>query len=123
MIGKTLVVGATPNPSRYAFIATHELLNHGEEVILIGIKTGEIAGKEILDIRQKPLLSDIHTVTMYIGTRHQEEHIEYLLSLRPKRIIFNPGTENPSFAAMAREQKIQVENACTLVMLSTHQYA
>ena len=121
-MSKTLVVGATTNPSRYAFIAANKLLSYDHQIELIGIKKGSINNHEILDIRQKPILEDIDTITLYIGPAHQAEHIPYLLSLRPKRIIFNPGTENQAFIQAANRANIEVEVACTLVMLSAGTY-
>ncbi len=122
MTGKTLVVGASPNPSRYSYIATERLLENNFDVTLIGIKHGEIQGRTILDIREKPDLPDIHTITMYVGPKNLEPHISYLLSLNPTRIIFNPGSENPELASLAQSKGIVVEYACTLVMLSTGEY-
>ena len=122
MSKKTAVLGATPNPSRYAFMATNRLKSYNHEVIPIGIKKGEIAGEQILDLRQKPEVFDIDTVTMYIGPRNQTEWEDYILSMNPKRIIFNPGSENPSLAKKAQERGIEVEYGCTLVMLSANQY-
>lgn len=119
---KTLIVGATTNPSRYAYTAATMFEERGLDFIPIGIKTGEIFGKQILDLRSKPALEDIDTITLYIGPDNQGEWIDYLLSLKPKRIIFNPGTENPEFYARAKAVGIQVLAACNLVMLSTGQY-
>ncbi|UZD23273.1 CoA-binding protein [Algoriphagus halophytocola] len=118
----TLIVGATTNPSRYAYFAASRLSEAGVDFIPIGIKKGEVFGKEILDLRSKPDLKDIHTITMYIGPVHQAEWMDYLISLQPKRIIFNPGTENPAFFSAARAKGIEVLPACTLVMLSSNQY-
>ena len=119
---KTLIVGASPNPSRYAYLAAHRLAGHGHEIVPIGIKKGEVAGKEILDLRKRPELKDIDTITLYINPRHQVEWEDYLLSLKPRRIIFNPGTENPRFSAIAKEQGVATEEGCTLVMLSADTY-
>ena len=119
---KTAVIGATPNPTRYAYIASNMLLEYDHELIPIGIKSGKIHGKEILDIREKPIVKDIDTITLYIGPKHQPEWYEYLLSLNPKRIIFNPGTENEEFAGIASAKDIEVTNACTLVLLRTGLY-
>ncbi len=120
MSKKTLVIGATPNPARYAYLATNMLLQHGHEVSLVGIKQGSIAGQAIQT--DLPVVEDIHTVTLYVSPNHQQAYINYVLSLKPQRIIFNPGTENPAFEQQASEAGIQVEEACTLVMLSTGQY-
>ncbi|PAC33180.1 CoA-binding protein [Flectobacillus sp. BAB-3569] len=117
---KTLVIGATTNSARYAYIATNMLLNHGHEVELLGIKKGEVAS--ILIQNGFPKLENIDTVTMYIGPQHQPAYYDYILELNPKRIVFNPGTENPEFETLAQSKGIAVEEACTLVLLSTGQY-
>jgi uncharacterized protein len=119
---KTLLVGATTDPSRYAFIAAKMFAERNFDFIPIGIKKGEVFGKEILDLRAKPQLKDIHTITLYIGPAHQSEWIDYLIALNPKRIIFNPGTENPDFYNQAKSAGINVVPACNLVMLSTGQF-
>lgn len=119
---KTLIVGATTNPSRYAFTAAGMFADRELEFIPIGIKKGEVFGREILDLRAKPALKDIHTVTLYIGPSHQAEWMDYLIGLKPKRIIFNPGTENPVFYQAAKAGGIDVVSACNLVMLSTGQF-
>ncbi|MEJ2004973.1 MAG: CoA-binding protein [Cyclobacteriaceae bacterium] len=119
---RTAIIGATPNPARYAYIAAQMLMDHGVEFVPLGIKRGEVFGNKILDIRSEPEIGEIHTLTLYIGARHQPEYYDYLLSLNPKRIIFNPGTENPEFQRMAREKGIEVDEACTLVMLRVGLY-
>ena len=119
---KTVVLGATPNPSRYAHFAGLKLKESGHEVIPIGIKKGEVAGKEIIDLREKPFIEEVHTITLYIGSSNQVEWEDYIISLNPKRIIFNPGTENPSLENKARSQGIEALRACTLVMLSADTY-
>ena len=119
---RTAIIGATPNPARYASIAAEMLTDFNHEIIPIGIKKGVVEGQEILDIRQFPEVEGVHTITMYIGPAHQPPYYDYLLSLKPERIIFNPGTENPELAAMAREKGIEVDEACTLVMLRVGLY-
>ncbi|MDN4163901.1 CoA-binding protein [Cytophagales bacterium LB-30] len=119
---KTLVIGATDNPSRYAYRAAHMLKEHGYEMVPVGIKKGTVAGEEILNLRESPAVEAVDTLTLYLGPRNQPEYYNYLLSLKPKRIIFNPGTENPELDKLARAQGIETEEACTLVLLSTHQY-
>jgi predicted CoA-binding protein len=79
-------------------------------------------GKEILDLRQVPDLKEIHTITLYLGPQNQSEWIDYLIGLQPKRIIFNPGTENLDFFSKAKTAGIDVLEACTLVMLTTGQF-
>jgi predicted CoA-binding protein len=118
----TLVVGATDNPERYAYRAADLLQAKGIPMIPIGIKKGVVFGEEILDLRQKPILAGIHTITLYLGPQNQPESIDYLIGLQPKRIIFNPGTENPEFIQKASDLGIETIEACTLVMLRTNQY-
>lgn len=117
----TLVLGATPNPDRYAYKATMRLLAAGEEVELVGIKKGEISGIPIQNDR--PQLDNIDTITLYVGVKHLADWADYIFSLQPRRIIFNPGTEHPEIIAQAREHGIHAQIACTLVMLASNQYA
>ncbi len=119
---RTLLVGATTNPSRYAYHAAHMLGERGVDYVPIGIKQGEVFGNEILDLRSKPDVPDVHTITLYIGPEHQGEWMDYLIGLHPKRIVFNPGTENQEFIKKAKAEDIEVVTGCTLVMLSTKQY-
>jgi uncharacterized protein len=119
---KTVVVGATDNQSRYAFLAANMLQEYDHNVVPLGIKKGNVMGHEILDIRTKPEIKDVDTITLYIGPHRQPEWYEYLLSLKPKRIIFNPGTENPEFEKLAEDKGIETLEACTLVMLRSRQF-
>jgi uncharacterized protein len=119
---KTVIIGATPDRSRYAFLAASMLQEYNNEIVPVSIKTGEVLGKEILDLRKKPALEGVDTVTLYIGTRRQSEWYDYILSLKPKRIIFNPGTENPELEQLAEDQGIEAVVGCTLVMLRSRQY-
>jgi hypothetical protein len=120
---RTVIVGASTNPGRYAYMAAESLTNYNHEIIPIGIKKGSVFGKQILDIREKPVIPDVDAITLYIGPRHQAEWYDYLIGLKPKRIIFNPGTENPEFEKKAEEAGILIQEACTLVMLRTGQYS
>jgi predicted CoA-binding protein len=122
MSKKTVIVGATPNPSRYAFLAADRLRQYGHEFVPLGIRKGMMGGKDILDIREKPMIDDVDTLTLYIGPQRQADWIDYLLSLKPKRIIFNPGTENVEFERKAEDQGIETVEGCTLVMLRSSQY-
>lgn len=122
MSKKTVIIGATPNPSRYAYIASHMLKEYNHEILPVGIKTGEVAGEEIHDMRQKPQFNEVDTVTLYIGTQNQPEWYDYILGLNPNRIIFNPGTENTEFVKMARDKGIDTIYGCTLVMLRAGTY-
>ncbi|CAN5352401.1 CoA-binding protein [soil metagenome] len=117
---KTLVLGATPNEGRYANLAANRLVRSGHSIVNVGLKSGEVAGVQI----EKPgtIHDDIDTITLYVGPQHQEELYDYILNTRPKRIIFNPGTENSELRRKAEELGIQTEYACTLVLLSIGQY-
>lgn len=117
---KTLIVGASPNPDRYAHRAALKLLQHGHEVVLLGLQHGEVAGHPILT--GHPELADIDTVTLYVGPRNSGEYADYLKKIRPRRVIFNPGAENPDLAATLRANGIEPVEACTLVMLSVGSY-
>ena len=117
---KTLVIGASENPERYSNKAIRSLVNHNEEVVAIGLKKGNVAG--IPFDADKKVFYDIDTVTLYIGPKNQTEYYEYILGLKPRRGIFNPGTENPEFIDKLSAAGIYTEIACTLVLLSTGQY-
>lgn len=117
---KTLVIGASDNPSRYSFLAINKLRQHQHEVVAIGKKKGTVAGVDITT-EMEPV-DDIDTVTLYINPRLQPAYYNYILSLKPRRIIFNPGTENAELQELAVDNGIQPLEACTLVMLSTNQY-
>jgi predicted CoA-binding protein len=122
MSKKTVIIGATPNPSRYAYTAAHLLTEYQHAMVPLGIKRGEVAGQSIVDLRDRPEITDVHTVTLYIGPRHQPEWYDYLLGLNPQRIVFNPGTENHELYQRATQQGIEAVEACTLVMLRAGTY-
>jgi predicted CoA-binding protein len=117
---KTLILGATPNEGRYASLAANRLVRSGHSIVNVGIKAGEVAGVPI----EKPetIHNDIDTITLYVGPAHQQSLYDYILNTNPKRIIFNPGTENSELKRMANEKGIETEYACTLVLLSVGQY-
>ncbi len=119
---KTVIIGATTNTGRYAFMAAERLARAQIEFVPVGLKEGEVFGMTILPIKEKPVVNGVHTVTMYIGPKHQPEWYDYILSLAPKRILFNPGTENGVFQDIARKQNIEVVEGCTLVMLGVGTY-
>ncbi len=120
MLKKTVIIGASDNPQRYSYKATVQLNRHGHPVIPIGLKEGMIEKTTVL--KGQPAITDIDTVTLYVGPQNQPYWYDYILSLKPKRIIFNPGTENPEFEKMATDKGIEVLEACTLVLLSIDQY-
>ena len=117
---RTLIIGASPNPSRYSFIAARRLTSAGHPVFLVGRRKGFVVDQEIH--QSKIDWDDIDTVTLYINPSHQPEFYDYIISLKPKRVIFNPGTENPEFESMLVNKNIIPIEACTLVMLSVGQY-
>lgn len=122
MSKKTVIIGATNNPSRYAYLAAERLTRAGHEIVPVGIKKGEVLGETIHNIREEPQISDVDTITMYIGPQHQPEYYDYLIGLNPKRVIFNPGTENMELVRKLNEKGIASENSCTLVMLGSGVY-
>lgn len=117
---KTLVIGVSTNSNRYSNLAINKLVNHNHPVVAIGLKKGAVAGVEITT--EKEPFDDIHTVTLYLNPKRQAEYYDYILSLKPQRVVFNPGTENPEFYKLLRDNGIPFEEACTLVLLSTDQY-
>lgn len=117
---KTVVLGASDNPSRYSFLAINRLKAHQHPVVAIGKKEGEVAGIHIT--KDHPDEKGVDTVTLYLNPANQKSYYDYILSLKPKRIIFNPGTENDELIELAEQNEIEPVIACTLVMLSTGQY-
>ena len=117
---RTVVLGASPNPSRVSNGAVIKLINQGFDVIPVGNRKGDIGGLEI--ITGKPVLNDVHTITLYLNPQRQLEYYDYILEMNPERIIFNPGTENPELVKLAKERGIETEYACTLVMLALDDY-
>lgn len=117
---KTLVIGASEKPERYSHKAIRMLRRHGIQVEAIGAREGQV--EDVHFSPEKKLFADIDTVTLYVGPVHQPAYYEYILLLKPRRIIFNPGTENPEFVKLATAQDIYCQEACTLVLLSTGQY-
>ncbi len=117
---KTLVLGASTKTHRYSNMAMKRLDAYGHEIVAIGGRKGEVDGHEILT--EKKAFQNVHTITMYLSAQRQEPYYEYILSLKPERIIFNPGSENEELAILAKQNGIEVAEACTLVLLSVNQY-
>ena len=117
---KTLVLGASDNPSRYSYLAVQRLRSLGHPVVAVGKKNARVADVEIE--KEKKEFDNIDTVTLYLNPFHQQGFYDYILSLEPKRIIFNPGAENEELANLAARHNIKAIEACTLVLLSTGQY-
>lgn len=117
---KTVVIGASENPERYSYLAVERLKAHHHEVIAIGNTVGKIGDTRI--ITDKPTLEAVDTVTLYINPSRQPAYYNFILSLHPKRIIFNPGTENDELFQLAKENNIEALEACALVLLATGQF-
>ena len=117
---KTLVLGASTNPERYSYKAIKMLVQHKHSVMAIGQKQGSI---DAVNINTKMIpLTNIDTVTLYLNPSRQRDYYNYIIENQPKRVIFNPGTENPEFYQLLQLNNIKVEEACTLVLLSTNQF-
>lgn len=117
---KTVVLGATPKPDKYAYTAITMLVDKGHSVLAIGQNAGEVAG---IKIQTKAIpLKNIDTVTLYLNPARQRDYYNYIVEAKPKRVIFNPGTENPEFYQLLQLNNIKAEVACTLVLLATNQY-
>lgn len=117
---KTLVIGASLDESRYSNRAIKSLISSGHEVVAIGKQEGMVETVPIYT--DNPIIENLHTVTLYLSPKNQLPYYSYILGLKPKRIIFNPGTENPDLEEMARKNNIESIEACTLVMLATRMY-
>ena len=117
---KTLIIGASNNPERYSYKAAHKLKSNDHEIIPFGVKKGEVANETILNIWNPDW--EVDTVTLYINSNLQKEYYNKIIALKPRRVIFNPGTENPAFYPILKENNIKFEEACTLVLLSMNTY-
>lgn len=118
--GKTLVLGASLKPNRYSYYAIERLVDKGEQVVAVGLRQGEVAGVEVA-ARLLPF-EGVDTVTLYLNLERQKQYYDYIIGLKPRRVIFNPGTENPEFENKLHSLGILADRACTLVLLSTDQY-
>jgi predicted CoA-binding protein len=117
---KTLVLGASANPERYSFLAINRLREHNHPVVAIGRTAALVA--DIPVQREQTPIPDLDTVTMYLNTENQKNYYDYIISQHPKRVIFNPGAENPDFEKRLHEKGIETLEACTLVLLGTGQF-
>ncbi|MFP5042894.1 CoA-binding protein [Parasediminibacterium sp. JCM 36343] len=120
MSKKTIVIGASANPERYSYLAIEKLNSHQHEVVAISKKNGHAGDVEI--VSGMPSITGVDTITIYLNAQNQKEYYDYILSLHPKRIIFNPGAENNELYQLAKVNGIEPLDACTLVLLSTQQY-
>ena len=117
---KTLVLGVSLKPDRYSNFVIQRLVDKNIEVVAFGLKPGKVFG--VVVNSEMLFYEDVHTVTLYISPNNQNGYYDYILSLNPKRVIFNPGTENPEFYEILKKNSIHFEAACSLVLLSTNQY-
>jgi predicted CoA-binding protein len=117
---KTVVLGASPNPVRFSHKAVKSLLRHDEEVVAVGFREGLIVEEEILT--GQPHIEGVHTVSIYIGSSRQTDYYDYIISLKPQRVIFNPGTVNPEFMARLKGEGIDPVSECMLVLLNEGEY-
>ncbi len=127
IVKPTLVLGVSLKPNRYSHIAVRRLQQYNQPIIAVGLKEGTIDGQEVMTFESAFAKAETHTntidtVTLYLGPQRQAPYMDYVISLQPKRVIFNPGTENPEFYARLKEHHIDFEVACTLVLLGTNQY-
>jgi predicted CoA-binding protein len=118
---KTAVLGASLNPERYSFRAVSKLQEAGHEVVALGLEAGRIGAVEITT-KYPDKIPGLHTISLYLNPKRQKEYYQYILHLKPERIIFNPGTENDELLALAEENGIETVEACTLVMLRLGSY-
>lgn len=122
-----MVLGASLKPDRYSHRAVIRLNSHNHPVIAVGLREGKIGDIEVITFdtalaKADALKENLETITLYLNPRRQEHYYNLILSLKPKRVIFNPGTENPELYALLNENNITSEVACTLVLLGTGQY-
>lgn len=118
---KTVVIGASPNQNRYAFKAVTKLTEHKYPVVALGFREGVVAGNNIIKAWPSQI-ENVKVVTMYVGPARQPDFYDYIIGLKPKKVIFNPGTENSEFYKKLDANGIEFEEACTLVLLSTGMY-
>lgn len=120
MSKRTLVIGASHKPVRYSYMAINMLKEYGHEAVALGRRARQVDDWEINE--GKPELDDIHTVTLYLNAANQREYHQYILDLKPERVIFNPGAENLELEAALEAKGVEALRACTLVMLRSGQY-
>jgi predicted CoA-binding protein len=118
-MGKTVILGASNNPGRFSYKAADLLAKFRYDFVPVGIKKGESGGKQILPIKERPHIEEVDTITLYMNPFNQREYYNYIISLKPRRIIFNPGTENPELMELARQSAIETIEDCTLIMISS----
>jgi uncharacterized protein len=117
---KTLILGASPNPVRFSYKAVKSLVRHEQEVVAVGFREGLIEEVEIL--AGTPPIEGVHTVSIYIGSSRQADYYDYIISLKPERVIFNPGTVNPEFMGRLQREGIEPVSDCMLVLLNEGNY-
>ena len=119
-MGKMLVLGAAANHDRYSHKAVKSLIRHGFEVVAVGFRSGFINDVEILT--GLPEINDVDTVLLYMGEKRQKEYYDYLITLKPRRVIFNPGTKNPELKKILKKKGIETVEDCALIMLNSRSF-
>jgi len=119
-IKRTLVIGASPNPSRFSYKAVKMLKEYNIPVFAVGLRQGEISGVKIE--KPFPALSDIHTITLYVGAKNQPFYYDFIIKIKPKRVIINPGADNNELESLLLANGIEVIRDCTLLMLGGGSY-
>ena len=117
---KTLVIGASPNSDRYSHQVVVRLLEAGIEVVPMGIKEAKIGNIKIVPPFTPQ--NEIHTISLYLSIEKQDKYTDFIIKLKPQRLIFNPGAENKILAEKLNTEGIFWENSCNLVLLATNQY-
>jgi len=117
---KTLVLGGSINPGRYANKAIRKLRSYGHTVVSVGNKEGTV--EDVIIRKGTPFFNDLHTITVYLSAKNQKQYYDYLIGMQPERIVFNPGAENQELAELARKNNIEVIEYCTLILLDTHTF-
>jgi predicted CoA-binding protein len=117
---RTLVLGGSLNPGRYANKAIRRLRSYGHAVVSIGNKEGTV--EDVVIMKETPFFNDLHTITVYLSAKNQKQYYDYIIGMQPERIIFNPGAENPELAELAGQHDIEVVEHCTLILLDTHTF-
>ena len=119
-MGKMLILGATENPDRYSCKTAKALDRNGYEVVAVGFKSGFI--KHIIIRTGMPEIDDVDTVLLYMGKKKQSEFHDYIIGLKPRRVIFNPGAENPELQEILKEKGIEAIEDCGLIMINTDSF-
>ncbi|MGM0612939.1 MAG: CoA-binding protein [Bacteroidota bacterium] len=117
---KTIVLGVSPDPKKRAHRVCKKLMEKGHTIVPLGIREGKVNNIPIITNTNNP--QKAHTIVIFLRASRQKAWLSYILASNPKRIIFNPGSENPELVEIAKEREIDVLYGCTLLMLSSNRY-